>query len=190
MALFQEDEPGHDLKWLFGAPMTVDVPRNTSIVIDDDHDHDEYDQGSDATSSSDHDDSEYPDFFDMMRAPIGSERLKFALERAGVDNVEFFPTTIEEPSGKRLAGYYAMNIVGRISCVDSERSVFSKTSTQKIVRIDSLVLREENIGGAKLFRLHEYPEIIVITEDVASAVRSLPGVLLSPATGWSDAHRF
>jgi hypothetical protein len=189
-ALFQEDEPGHDLKWLHGQPMSAgrNSLHNIRIVIDDDYDYDEYDDGP-GTSTPEDDTGEIPDFFDTMRAPIGSERFKIALERTGVDNIEIFPAILEDAHGRVSKSHYAINVIGRIACIDHDRSMLSK-SLDQIARIASLALREDAIGEAKIFRLHEYPEIIIIRDDVASAIRPLSGVLLSPAAGWSDAHRF
>ena len=187
MASFEEANPGHDLKWLMGSiPDTDTRPAGLRIMIDEPDD--EYEE-PEAESADGNAGPAYPDYFELMRVPIGSTRLKEALTRAGVDNIEYYPVPIVDLSGQTVQGHYAMNIIGRLTCIDRAKSALV-TDGGQIVRIKSLTLDTQKIHGAKVFRLHEYPEITIVSSDVADALHEMSGVLLLPAQGWSDEHRF
>jgi hypothetical protein len=171
MAFAHDDNPGHDLKWSMGRLIEPDEqPRNLAVIVEDARER-------------------YPDFFTVVPTTFCSQRMRDALNAAGADNIEYYPVEMQEPSGKRLDGYFAMNIIGRIECMDRERSEFTEWR-KRIARIQSLSLNASAPKGVKIFRPHEYPDIILISEDVAEAIRGFPGVSLMAAEGWSDAHRF
>lgn len=171
MAVFEDANPGHDAKWMMGRLMEPDdKPSQLKLTIEEAPER-------------------YPDFFTEVPAFFCSQRLRDRLKAAGVDNVEFYPVDMAEQSGRRVEGYFAMNIIGRIACMERERSKFTEWR-KRVTRIQSLALDESAIKGLKIFRPHEYPEAIIVSKDVAEALRDLPGVLLQPAEGWSDAHRF
>lgn len=171
MASLKDDNPGHDAKWMMGRLLEPDdKPAGLKLTIDEPRER-------------------YPDFFTEVPAFFCSQRLRDRLKAAGVDNVEFYPLEMVERSGKRIEGYFAINIIGRLACMDRERSQFTEWR-KRITRIQSLALDMSAIKGFKVLRLHEYPELILVSEDVAEAIRELPGVSLRPAEGWNDAHRF
>lgn len=191
MALLQEREPGHDLEWLLGQPVTTDGsrPRDIKVILDNDYDYDEHFNAAGTAPDFEDESDILPDYFDTLKSPIGSERFKTALSRIGVDNVEFVPASIQGTPKPVQMNYYVINVIGRIACIDRVHSLLSNSGGQ-VARIISLTLKPEAIAEAKMFRMHEYPEIIVVSDDVASAIRSLSGVSLMPADGWNDAHRF
>jgi hypothetical protein len=170
-ASFEEANPGHDLKWFMGRLM------------------DETERPFDLKLHPVEPPEKYPDYFELMRVTIVSQKFKDALASAGVDNVEFFPVSIVDPSNKAIGAHYAMNIAGRIACMDKARSKFTTWEGQ-VARIRSLALDESAIKGCKIFRLHENQTVPLLHEDVANTIRTLQGVLLKPAEGWSDKHRF
>ncbi|OJT24240.1 hypothetical protein BO221_13750 [Archangium sp. Cb G35] len=171
MASFSDENPGHDAKWMMGKLLEPDDnPSGLKLKIEEPRD-------------------VYPDFFTEVPAFFCSQRMRDRLKAAGVDNVEFYPLEMVEPSGKRIEEYFVINVIGRLACMDRERSQF-KEWRKRITRIQSLALDMSAIKGLKVLRLHEYPELILVSEDVAEALRDLPGVSLKPAEGWSDAHRF
>jgi hypothetical protein len=169
--VFEEANPGHDIKWMVGQGMEPDEkPDELKILLDEPNE-------------------EYPDFFELVHTPFGSERFKKALAASGVDNVEFYPTPILDDSGKVVASTLAMNILGRIACMDKTKSQVTRLG-KRIVRIKSLAIDDGAIHGCKMFRIHERPSLILVSRDVADAIRELVGVTLLPAEGWSDSHLF
>lgn len=172
MAAFEDANPGHDLKWMMGQPIGVDEkPSKLKLTIEEPLD-------------------QYPDFFTETPVTFCSKRLQDRLKAAGVDNIEYYPVDMVDKSGKRqIDGYFAMNVIGRIKCMDRQRSKFTEWD-ERVARIHSLSLKKSAMKGLKVFRPDEYQEIILVSADVGEALRGLPGVLLMPAEGWSDTHRF
>ncbi|WP_437277904.1 hypothetical protein WME90_42830 [Sorangium sp. So ce375] len=186
MASFEEARPGHDLKWMHGQRFAFDVtPAGLKIILEEPFD----EHMTDGEESEGVQPETLPDFFELMRVPIGSGRLRNALLGAGVDNVEYYPALLVESSGRTMEGLQAMNVVGLVDAIDRGASALVSDDDQ-IVRIDALTLNERAIGDLKIFRLLGYRDILVVHPAVADAVRSLAGVRLSPAQGWSDEHRF
>lgn len=172
MAVFEDANPGHDLKWCKGSSIEPDEqPSNLKLIVDEPRD-------------------EYPDFFTDVPATFCSQRMRARMEAAGVDNIEYYPVEMtERGSGKRIDGYFAINVIGRMACMDRQRSKFTEWR-KRIARIQSLALDEGAIQGMKVFRPHEYLAVILVDENVAESIRGLPGVDLRPAEGWGDGHRF
>jgi hypothetical protein len=73
--------------------------------------------------------------------------------------------------------------------MDLQRSKHT-TWEGKVARVQALAIDEVRTMGMKLFRLHEYPEVILVDQVVHDALRQFMGVRLTSAEGWSDHHRF
>lgn len=130
-----------------------------------------------------------PDLFVLGGNPIVSTRLLHALEQAGVHNVEFYPTPIERRGGDIGIGYGVLNIVGLADCIDRQRSLYT-TFADSIFRLRHLELDESVVPDLPLFRPTDYELLMLVDEKTAAALSGLSGVLLSPASGWSDNHLF
>jgi hypothetical protein len=169
-ATLSESDPGSDLKYVQGQKLSrADSPVDLRL---------ESDEALDV----------YPDFFNTLRAPAASDRFVKAFRQAGVDNVQWFPSSIHTPD-RVIRGYSVMNLVGRVACIDAKKSEVTMFRRQ-IARINSLALDTKKTKGAKAFRLHEYPELILVSEEVRPFLEDLSGLVLMPADGWSDEHRF
>ncbi|RKG99963.1 hypothetical protein D7V97_30950 [Corallococcus sp. CA053C] len=172
MVSFEDANPGHDLKWSMGRLIPPDEkPSGLKLTVEEVRD-------------------AYPDYFTEVPVDFCSRRMRERLEAVGVDNIDYHPVEmVDEATGKHIDKYFAMNVLGRIVCMDRQRSQFTEWR-KRIARIQSLVLDPAAIQGMRVFRMNEYPDVIVVDGDVAEALRGLPGVALRPAEGWSDAHRF
>lgn len=106
---------------------------------------------------------------------IVSERLKSLIEaQVKPEDVEFFPIKIRNQK-KRLVDkpYYLMNVLRIISCVDRNKSDFDMDDIIKdqVDYFRRLALDESKIpADAKLFRLAEKLNLIVVREDFGEAV--------------------
>jgi hypothetical protein len=119
-----------------------------------------------------------------------SARLKAALDSAGVDNVDYYPAEIvDEATGRVYRDYYAANIIGIISCLDKEKSVYVPMVgiPDAVLEFKEMHLDYSKVHGARLFRLYEKPSVIVLHESIKQALDAagLRGFKLPPAEGHS-----
>jgi hypothetical protein len=104
---------------------------------------------------------------------VFSTRLRDLLAQNGVDNIEYFPTTvILESTGQSIADYMIANIVGRIECVSPDSELELDEVDGSIEFIDRLVLETDKIPSCLMFRLAEYPPIVVAHDRVVKAAES------------------
>lgn len=127
----------------------------------------------------------YPDLFVLQRTPIASRMFVDRLRAAGIDNVEAYPAPILEAE-RRLDGYFVLNVVGRLSCLDTSASEFTLFRS-KVFRVRRLAVDDTRTRGAHLFRPHEFELLLLASAHCVQAVQGLSGILVSPADGWSDA---
>lgn len=128
-----------------------------------------------------------PELFVLGGNPIASTRLVHALEQAGVDNIEFYPAPIELRDETVIDGYGVLNVVGMVDCIDRQRSRYT-TFAGRIFRLQQLQLKESATAELLLFRPVGYELLMLADEKVAAALAGFSGVLVSPASGWSDNH--
>lgn len=130
----------------------------------------------------------YPDYFELQATPIVSERFIKALNNAGVSNFDAYPLNIHEKE-KVIQGRFAVNFLGRLQCLNVNNTVCTRHRSQ-IVRVRKLAIDEQKARGLDLFRLAEKELIILVSEQVKTALVGLSGLRISPAQGWSDSHRY
>jgi hypothetical protein len=108
-------------------------------------------------------------------APIVSERLKAMLREMNV-NVQYFPVRIIEKSGSQSKqGYYAINIVGLVDCIDFGASDLVVEEEEgeivDVVEVGTLVLKNESFGD--LYRMYMFERVIVVEGHFAEKLQSL-----------------
>jgi len=110
----------------------------------------------------------------FLPEPIFSVGFIQALQGAGVDNVDTYDVKITNPdTGVMIQGYKAVNIIGKISCVDTDASDRERLiENQHVIR--KLVIDPSKTYGFKMFRLAEWTQIILIHDSV---VNNLPSDL-------------
>lgn len=119
-----------------------------------------------------------------------SARFRQALERAGVDNIDYYPARIKNTvTGTVLEPYYVANLIGRVSCVDRERSLYEPMPgiPGAIFDIEELHLDYSQIGALRMFRLDELSYVIIVDEGVNKAIKDagITGVGMAQAEGYS-----
>jgi len=165
-----EANPGPDLKYLRGHKLdATEAPRNLRLV-------------------SDSPVAQLPDFVNAARAPVVSTRFREVLAGAGIDNVDYYDAPVSDPD-REIQGFAVMNIVGLVSCLDWTQAKVTQFRG-KVARMKHLAIDPAKTEGFRMFRLHEYPEIILVHEGVATQMSGLTGASLSEAEGWNDAHVF
>ncbi len=145
--------------------------------------------GGDITVEFEANHASLPDYFELDETPIVSENFIKAWKLLPVDNYQLFPVTVKFPDSQ-LQGYYILNVVGRVACIDLDASDLKKFKNV-IVRINKLVL-DADIQMVELFRASEFPLAIFISETIQQqlSLAKLSGLLMKPADGWNDKHRF
>jgi hypothetical protein len=106
-----------------------------------------------------------PDAFLADRIPLFSDRLVEALRGAGVDNLDCYETELVESStGKVYRQYKAVNIIGKVLCVDLEQSAYDPESQFPMIEFERIVVDPARIGVLRMFRLAENPAFILVAE--------------------------
>lgn len=104
-----------------------------------------------------------------LEALVLSDRLLASLRAAGVDNLQAFRATIDDPfTGVVHTNYHVVNVVGCVAAADLEKSQWSTESGTPLVdtNFDSLTIDPAKATGFLMFRLAECISAIVIHDSV------------------------
>lgn len=75
---------------------------------------------------------ERSDFLDLP-VLIMSDAMRGALERSGIDNLQYFRAELQlDWSSRRFYGYWVANLIGTVSCVDRPASRFETTGDGEV----------------------------------------------------------
>jgi hypothetical protein len=120
--------------------------------------------------------AELPDFMERPFV-VMSARMRDALDRAGVDNVQYIPALVQmERSRQVQPGFWLANILGSLMCVDN---VASELDDGPLQQRDSFVVDPIKTYGLGLFRLAEDTRMLLAAPRVQNALHraQLRGVL-------------
>ena len=98
-----------------------------------------------------------------------SGKLRDALARAEVTNVQYFPAEIITKAGKSVSSDYSIaNFLGRVKCLDWDKSSYDDTHRADglVVHIDKLVLDPTHLQGRKLVRMEENSSVLLVSHGV------------------------
>lgn len=106
-------------------------------------------------------------------SPLFSRRLIDVLKGAGVRNLDIYDVElIDRERGKTYTNYKAVNVVGRVSCADLERSEYVPGYKPPLMEFDRLVVDESRAMGLPLFRLAEAVQFLLVAGPVKQAIDS------------------
>ncbi|HYO53975.1 imm11 family protein [Archangium sp.] len=103
-----------------------------------------------------------------------SSRAKEMLEAEGLrEGMEYLPVTVLDKRGRPTKSrYYLANVLRKVPCMDRGNSEFVPGSDDEILIVERLKLQEERIPReARLFRLGECPEVIIIRSDLLQRIQ-------------------
>lgn len=110
-----------------------------------------------------------------LGAPVVSEKLKKVLDDLGV-TAQYFPASIaEKRSAQPRQGYYVMNIIGLVDCIDFAASDLEVEEEDgevvDIEEVSTMVLKEESFGD--IYRMHMFERVIVLEGRIADNLQRL-----------------
>ena len=104
------------------------------------------------------------------RAVLEAEEVK------GEEQVEYLPFTLKDKRGRPTKGeYFIANILRTVACMDRDKSDFTQSpvTKTKLLGVDNLTVVPTKIPkDLKLFRLGEYPRVIVIRSDLVKRIKA------------------
>jgi hypothetical protein len=107
-------------------------------------------------------DVEYPDLI-TGNVPLFSEKLKIALDKLNVDNIDYFPVELlNEKSKKTVAKYYLGIVLGCIKCLKSGLT----TDSYDCEILKNPIIDSNLVLGQRFFRLAEWPQLIIIDSKI------------------------
>ncbi len=130
------------------------------------------------------------DFLDAtIPGLVMSGKLKAALEKAGIDNIDYYPAKITDKVSKKVyEDYFVANVIGVIACLDWDSSEYTtRIGMPDVLRsIEDMQLDYSKIHDQKIFRLKEWLGIVVVDESVKKTVEAakITGVDFLPVEGY------
>lgn len=128
------------------------------------------------------------DFVDNISGVfIVSAKAKEVLESEGVEGkeIEYLPFTLKDKRGRPTKGaYFIANILRKVACMDRDKSEFTQSPVSKteVLGVSNLTVVLSKIPkDVKLFRLGEYPRVILIRADLVKRIKAekLTGLTVS-----------
>lgn len=118
--------------------------------------------------------------------PVYSPRLKALVEQHGVTNIQYLPLLVKcRATGNVLQGYHLANYLDIIDCLDRERSDFQVWTQENLLfwekrpwmlgkfrDVRRAVLAVDQIPDRKVFRLWGWEEMVIVREDLKSAIEA------------------
>lgn len=99
-----------------------------------------------------------------------SDELKEALESQGATNVEYYSIRLrDQETNTTEGGYWLVNIIGRYDCIDLDKSEIERDESdidETDFEILSLAIDKNKTNGAKIFRLHSDPTLVIINQEL------------------------
>jgi len=126
-----------------------------------------------------------------LGCPVVSTRLKHFLDDAEIDNIQYIPVSILESSETDAkSGYFAINVLGLVSCIDTNVSEFKGRivdgEVKGIRRISKLVLKETLTEHLNVYRVRLFRRLIMISEKLVQTLsnESFTGLKLVAPERW------
>ncbi len=130
-----------------------------------------------------------PDLLSYL-LPLVTDALRRVLERAGVDNVDYRQADLFDSRGRRVGSYSLANVLGLVRCVDlgssDAKPWLGKTESRDL---GSFTIDAARADGARMFRLAESSQLLLVDGELADALASarLRGLRLR-STGSYDGY--
>jgi hypothetical protein len=104
------------------------------------------------------------DVLPTFGAPLVSERFKQLFADLEGSELEFFQAQITDVKGNIENGFYALNILKKIPCMDRQRSITEETSYGTL-KIKKLFIRTNALELNSIVRMDEHESYIIVSEN-------------------------
>ena len=104
------------------------------------------------------------DLLPTFAAPLVSDRFRSLFESLENIELEFHKAIISDKKGNMESGFYALNILNKIACLDMQKSVTEITSYGTL-RIEKLYITSNALGSRSIVRMEEKQSCIIVTEE-------------------------
>lgn len=110
-----------------------------------------------------------------LGAPIVSEKLKNMLDSLNIQ-LQYFPVRVIEKEGAQpIQGFYAINIIGLVNCIDFDASDLEIEEDDgeiaDIVDVRTIILKNQDFGD--IYRLYMFERVIIIEGHLAKKLHEL-----------------
>lgn len=119
---------------------------------------------------------------DFLEQPVFavSSAMRFVLDRAGIDNIQYFRAMLKFERSQRVEhGFWVANVIGRVSCVDRDASNFESAGDTPgpVLQFEVDV---EQTCGLSIFRLAEESCLVLVSSRIQAALQAanLQGLFL------------
>lgn len=102
---------------------------------------------------------------------IFSHRLRTALQKASIDEIQYLPIAVIRPGGTRVAGFSIANVLSTVAALDLERSVFTRYPADYFLperrgaleTLRNVTLRSSALKNHGIFRLEEFRSKVFVS---------------------------
>ena len=103
---------------------------------------------------------------------VMSKRLREALDRAGVDNIEYYPAVLTNTETGEKYEYFAFKVIGLVAAADLDSSEYTSFDGDALIdtSFETLAIDESKAHGLKLFRLAENINALMVHEEVKNVI--------------------
>jgi hypothetical protein len=116
---------------------------------------------------------------------IFSQRMIDILNAAGIENIQYFPTSVVYDPTNLTLNYQVANVVGLVRGLDEDKSELI-VKRERIFRIKKIAFDESKFGEFKFFRLAEKSSLIVVHASIKQALEDngMTGIMFISDEQW------
>lgn len=113
-----------------------------------------------------------PDEYYDNSIPLVSQRLREALDAAGVDNIRYLPVTLCDSESAVTHPYFAFNLIGLVDAVDLRKSALHSHDGDFVgdSAISDLAVDGSAARGLSMFRLRQKFSVVLVHRRVKAAI--------------------
>jgi hypothetical protein len=124
-----------------------------------------------------------PDYLAMGDLALVSPRLLERVSEIWAGSVQELAALVRFPNRAVYPGFAIINVVGRVECVDLERTRIKRRGTT-VARVERLAIDGSRTMELPIFVPHELPEVLIAGKRVELALAGLSGLELVPVERW------